>query len=203
MKILFRDKFICHEWNKEKNMSTKIILGPYEILNAYLFSYGWQRGGGYNIGESSGIVIRLLDEDALEDEALFITNNSTSRPCSPYLVSCHEGVSLEGYVWYREKPADGIIPGDCYTIRKAFADEISIKIQHHKDIIEMLESNMKRIFPEVEELRVPEKSEKSEGPPFVREKEEGTAHLNHLLFFFVIIVGCMALEGLCELREGP
>ena len=138
-------------------MST-IIRGPYEIFDAYLFNYGWKHSGGYNIGETSGIVIRRLDEDGLEDEALFIANDSTSRPCSPYLVSNHEGVSLEGYVWYREKPADGINPGDCYTIRKAFADEISIKIQHHIDTIKMLESNIKRIFPEGEELRVPEKN---------------------------------------------
>lgn len=141
-------------------MSTKIIRGPYEIFNAYLFSYGWKRGGGYNIGESSGIVIRRLDEDGLEDEALFIANGIRFPS---YLVSYHEGVSLEGYVWYREKPADGIIPGDCYTIRKAFADEISTKIQHHKDINKMLEHDMKRIFPEGEELKVPEKSE---GPGF-------------------------------------
>ena len=145
-------------------MSTKIIRGPYEILDAYLFNYSWKFSGGYHIRVISGVVIRRLDEDGLEDEALFIANDCTSRPCLPYfLVSFHEGVSLEGYVWYREKPADRIIPGDHYTIRKAFADEISIKIQHHKDTIEMLESNMKRIFPEGEELRVPEKSE---GPGF-------------------------------------
>lgn len=136
-------------------MST-IVRGPYEIFNVYLFNYGWKYGGGYNIGETSGIVIRRFNEDALEDEALFIANDCTSRPCLPYLVSCHEGISLEGYVWYQEKPADCENPGDCYTIRKAFADEINITIQHHKEVIEMLNNNMKRIFPEGEELKAPE-----------------------------------------------
>ena len=140
-------------------MST-IIRGLYEIIDACLFNYGWKRGGGYNIGETNGIVIRLRDEDAIEDEALFIANGIRFPS---YVVSYHEGVSLEGYVWYREKPADGINPGDYYTIRKAFADEISTKIQHRKDTIKMLESNMKRIFPEGEKLRVPEKFE---GPGF-------------------------------------
>lgn len=136
------------------------IRGPYEIIDAYLFNYGWKHGGGYNIGETSGIVIRRLDEDGLEDEALFIANGIRFPS---YVVSYHEGVSLEGYVWYREKPVDGINPGDCYTIRKAFADEISTKIQYHIDTIKMLESNIKRIFPEEEKLRVPDKFE---GPGF-------------------------------------
>ena len=138
-------------------MSTTIIRGPYEIFDAYLFNYSWKFSGGYHSRVISGIVIRRPDEGVGEDEALFIANDCTSRPRLPYfLVSYHEGVSLEGYVWYREKPADGIEPGDCYTIRKAFADEISIKIQIHKDTSEMLEKDMKRIFPEGEELRVPE-----------------------------------------------
>ena len=133
-------------------MSTTVIRGPYEIFDAYLFHYGWKRGGGYDIGEAKGIIIRRLDEDEPGDEALFIANDSTLRPCSPHIASYDEGVSLDGYVWYREEPADGTNPGDCYTIRKAFADEFACKIKHHEDIIEMFKSDMKRIFPEGEEL---------------------------------------------------
>ena len=129
-------------------MSTTVVRGPYEIFDAYLFHYNPN-----GMGEIEGIVIRRHDKDEPDGETLFIPKGMIF---SAFLVSYFEGISFEGRVWYREEPSDGVRPGDRYTIRKAFADELACKIQSYKNKIEELKSDMKQIFPEGEELRVPD-----------------------------------------------
>lgn len=93
----------------------------FEIIDGYL--YYWNIICGKAIVQSiRGMIIIPKTGNG----ALFVEYRSPGT--ERFDVSRLEGISKDGLVWYREPPADGTEPGDQYTIRKAFADEIERKI---------------------------------------------------------------------------
>lgn len=112
----------------------------FEIIDGYLYYYSWAMGE-LVINSRHGMIIM---PSKLSLDALFVGYRSPRDDV--YDVSPDEGFSENGLVWYREPPVDGAEPGDQYTIRKAFADEIERKIFELGNRIDKLKEEKEKMI---------------------------------------------------------